>query len=137
MDVRGFGPGSRLDRPLQAHTCKPGGADELFLVNHPAAGQLSMPAYDLCLEAEGNVVFVRACSDSDAQRFKVGSDGTVRTGDGYLCLSVAPVKASRRVEFPTFAATSCWWTVPKREDTWPAGFCPAAIPPMHSRRQPD
>ena len=90
VDVRGFGAGSRLDRPLQAHTCKPGGADELFLVNHPAAGQLFMPAYDLCLEADGNVVFVRACSDSAAQRFKVGSDGTVRTGDGYLCLSVAP-----------------------------------------------
>ena len=90
VDVRGFGSGSQLDRPLQAHTCKPGGDDELFLFNQPAAGQLSMPAYDLCLEAEGDVVFVRTCSETPAQRFTAGSDGTVRAGDGQLCLAVAP-----------------------------------------------
>ena len=90
VDVRGFGSGAQLDRPLQAHTCKPDGEDELFLVNHPAEGQLSMPAYDLCLEADGGEVFVRPCSDAPAQRFKVIPDGTVRTGDDRLCLATAP-----------------------------------------------
>ena len=90
VDVRGFGAGSQLDSPLQAHTCKPGGEDELFLVNQPAEGQLSMPAYDLCLEADGDAVYVRSCSDSPAQRFTISPDGTVRAGDGQLCLSTPP-----------------------------------------------
>ena len=90
VDVRGFGSGSRLDRPLQAHTCKPGGEDELFVFNQPAEGQLFMPAYDLCLEAEGEVVFVRACSDTPTQRFEALPDGTVRTDNGRMCLAAAP-----------------------------------------------
>ena len=90
VDVRGFGSSSRLDSSLQAHTCKPGGDDELFLFNHPGEGQLSMPAYDLCLEAEDSEVFVRGCSDTPTQRFKASPDGTLRTGDGQLCLAVAP-----------------------------------------------
>ena len=90
VDVRGFGSGSQTDRSLQAHTCKPGGEDELFLVNHPAAGQLSMPAYDLCLEAEDEEVYTRTCTDSSSQVFDIGSDGTVRTGDGQFCLAVTP-----------------------------------------------
>jgi hypothetical protein len=95
VDVRGFGSSLQTDRPLQAHTCKPGGEDELFVVNHPGDGQLFMPAYELCLEADGDVVFVRACSDASVQRFKIGSDGTVRTGDGQLCLAVAPGEGER------------------------------------------
>ncbi len=90
VDVRGFGSNLQMESSLQAHTCKPAGEDELFLVNHPADGQLSMPAYDLCLESSGAEVFVRDCSDTPAQLFKLGSDGTVRTGDGQLCLAVAP-----------------------------------------------
>ena len=49
-----------------------------------------MPAYDLCMEAEGDEVYTRTCSDAASQIFDVGSDGTVRTGDGQFCLSVAP-----------------------------------------------
>ena len=90
VDVRGFGANSQLDSPLQAHTCKPGGDDELFLVNHPAEGQLSMPAYNLCLEAAGEEVYVRTCTAAAAQVFKLNTDGTVRTGDGQQCLSTAP-----------------------------------------------
>ena len=90
VDVRGFGSNSQTDRSLQAHTCKPGGEDELFLVNHPSEGQIFMPAYGLCMEAEGNEVFTRTCSDAASQLFALGTDGTVRTGDGQLCLSVAP-----------------------------------------------
>ena len=90
VDVRGFGSGAQLDSPLQAHTCKPGGDDELFLVNRPGDGQLFMPAYELCLEAVANEVFVRPCSDAPTQRFTVGTDGSLRANDGQLCLAMAP-----------------------------------------------
>ena len=56
VDVPGFRDSLQTDRPLQAHTCKPGADDELFLFNRPADGQISMPAYDLCMEAEGDLV---------------------------------------------------------------------------------
>ena len=95
VDVRGFGSGAQTDRSLQAHTCKPGGEDELFLVNHPSQGQLFMPAYDLCLEAEGDAVFVRTCSDSSTQRFNIGYDGTVRADEDRLCLAVASGEGER------------------------------------------
>ena len=90
VDVPGFRDSLRTDRPLQAHTCKPGAADELFRLNQPADGQLRMPAYDLCMEAAGDLVYTRTCADSPAQQFRHGADGAIRTGDGQLCLSVAP-----------------------------------------------
>ena len=90
VDVPGFRDSLRTDRPLQAHTCKPGADDEMFLFNQPAEGQISMPAYDLCMEAEGDEVYTRPCSESASQQFVHGSDGSLRTGDGVLCLSVAP-----------------------------------------------
>ena len=90
VDVPGFRDSLRTDRPLQAHTCKPGADDELFLFNQPSGGQVSMPAYDLCMEAEDGLVYTRPCNDSAGQLFSHGSDGTVRTGEGSLCLSVAP-----------------------------------------------
>ena len=86
----GFGSNLGTDRPLQAHTCKPGAEDELFRINHPSEGQLSMPAYDLCVEAEGNQLYTRSCSDVPAQSFEVLPDGTIRTGDGQMCLAIAP-----------------------------------------------
>lgn len=38
VDVPGFQDNLRTDRPLQAHTCKPGAADELFVANQPGDG---------------------------------------------------------------------------------------------------
>lgn len=90
VDVPGFRDSLRTDRPLQAHTCKPGADDELFLFDQPSVGQLSMPAYDLCMEAEDGQVYTRPCNDSEGQLFSHGSDGSLRSGDGSFCLSVAP-----------------------------------------------
>ena len=89
-DVPGFGSSLDTDGPLQAHTCKPGADDELFRINHPSVGRLSMPAYDLCAEAEGDRLYTRPCSGAPAQNFRFLPDGTVRTGDGQLCLAIAP-----------------------------------------------
>ena len=38
VDVAGFGSNLNLNSPLQAHTCKPGADDEVFIFNHPAPG---------------------------------------------------------------------------------------------------
>ncbi len=88
VDVAGFGSNLNLNSPLQAHTCKPGADDELFIFNAPGAGQFFMDAYDVCLEAEEGLLYVRQCSDAPAQRFEFGSDGTIRTQAADLCLAV-------------------------------------------------
>ena len=89
VDVPGFQDGLRTDRPLQAHTCKPGAADELFIFNRPAPGQLYMESYELCLEADGDLAYTRPCTDSPAQRFTLSANGVIRLTDGERCLAVA------------------------------------------------
>ena len=94
VDVPGFGSSLRLDAALMAHTCKPGADDEIFAVNRPGPGQLSMPAYDLCMEADGTEspaeLLLRACSDSAMQRFELDEDGALTLAGTGLCLAVAP-----------------------------------------------
>ena len=89
VDVAGFGASLGLDRPLQAHTCKPGADDELFVFNRPAEGQLYLVGHDRCIEADGRNVFVRMCSESPLQRFEHRADGTLRVNENGMCLVVA------------------------------------------------
>lgn len=90
VDVPGFRDSLRTDRPLQAHTCKPGAADELFIAHQLGeGGQFLMPAYGLCMEAEEGLVYTRPCTNSRAQRFTHQEDLTIRTFEGDLCLAVA------------------------------------------------
>ena len=58
VDVAGFGSNLNLNSPLQAHTCKPGADDELFIFNHPTPGQFYMGAYD-CLPGGGRRLALR------------------------------------------------------------------------------
>ena len=93
VDVPGFGASLNLRSALTAHTCKPGADDEIFAVDRPVPGNLYMPAYDLCMEAEGTEaparLHLRACSDSAMQRFAFDSDGVfVLSGTG-LCMAVS------------------------------------------------
>ena len=88
VDVAGFGNNLNLNAPLQAHTCKPGADDELFIFNHPAPGQFFMAAYDVCLEAGDGVLYVRACAESPNQRFALSGDGAIRVQDSDHCLAV-------------------------------------------------
>ncbi len=88
VDVVGHRSGVRLDRALHAHTCKPGFEDELFVFDTPDAGQLYMRAYDLCLEARDNLVYLEPCSGSAMQSFDFGEDGTLRPEGTDLCLAV-------------------------------------------------
>ncbi len=94
VDVPGFGRSLQLDAALMAHTCKPGADDEMFAVNRPGPGNLSMPAYDLCMEADaaGSTVqiYLRKCSDSEMQRFELDSDGGLVLAGAGLCMVVSP-----------------------------------------------
>ena len=98
VDVAGFGANIRLDAPLQAHTCKPGSADQMF---SPIAlvdgGGIGLVEYDRCLAAamaeSGAGINVVGCDASTLnQRFSLGEDGRVQLaspdGPG-LCLGIA------------------------------------------------
>ena len=89
VDVPGFRDRLRTDRPLQAHTCKPNAADELFIADRPETGQFLMPAYDLCMTAEGDQVYIRPCAALPAQQFVHQDDLTIRPVGEDLCLAVA------------------------------------------------
>ena len=94
VDVPGFGASLNLGAPLTAHTCKPGADDEMFAVDRPAPGNLYMPAYDLCVEADGTnapaQLHLRACSGSAMQRFAFDSDGALVLSGTGLCMAVSP-----------------------------------------------
>ena len=89
VDVPGFRDSLRTDRPLQAHTCKPNAADELFLADQPETGQFLMPAYDLCMTAEEGQVYTRPCANTPAQQFVHRDDLTIGPAGEDLCLAVA------------------------------------------------
>ncbi len=93
LDVPGWGRRLNLQAPLMAHTCKPGADDEIFQTDYPHEGQLAMPAYSLCVQADraeaGAQLRLKECSDSALQRFAL-SDGRLRpAGAPSLCLAVA------------------------------------------------
>ena len=94
VDVPGFGRSLNLQSALMAHTCKPGADDEMFAVNRPGPGNLYMPAYDLCAEADGTgspvQLYLRQCTDSDMQRFDLDSDGGLVLLGAGLCMAVSP-----------------------------------------------
>ena len=88
VDVVGFRNTLKLDRALQAHTCKPGYDDEMFSFNRPSPGQLYMAAYDLCVEAGDGRLYLKPCSQSPPQRFSHEEDGSLRPEGSDLCLAV-------------------------------------------------
>ncbi|MYE54440.1 MAG: RICIN domain-containing protein [Chloroflexi bacterium] len=94
VDVPGFGRSLNLEAALMAHTCKPGADDEMFAINRPGPGNLYMPAYGLCMEADraGSPVhlYLRECTGSTLQQFELDPGGRlVLVGTG-LCMAVSP-----------------------------------------------
>ena len=94
VDVPGFGANLNLQAALMAHTCKPGADDEIFVVGQPAPGNLSMPAYNRCMEAEGAEpqaqLHLQECSDSAMQQFAFDADGALVLSGTDLCVAVSP-----------------------------------------------
>ncbi len=94
VDVPGFGRSLQLEAALMAHTCKPGADDEMFAINRPGPGNLYMPAYDLCMEANGTgspaQLYLRECAGSEMQRFDFDPDGRLVLSGTDLCMAVSP-----------------------------------------------
>ena len=94
VDVPGFGANLNLQAALMAHTCKPGADDEIFVVGQPAPGNLSMPAYNRCMEAEGAEpqaqLHLQECSDAAMQQFAFDADGALTLSGTDLCVAVSP-----------------------------------------------
>ena len=94
VDVPGFGANLNLDAALMAHTCKPGADDEIFVVGQPGPGNLSMPAYNLCMKAEGAEtqapLHLQECSDSAMQQFAFDANGALSLSGTDLCVAVSP-----------------------------------------------
>ena len=94
VDVPGFGASLNLQAALMAHTCKPGADDEIFVVGQPAPGNLAMPAYSLCMEAEGAEpqaqLRLQECSDAAMQQFDFDADGALTLSGTDLCVAVSP-----------------------------------------------
>ena len=96
VDVPGVGASLNLQGALTAHTCKPGAEDEMFHMDSPSSGQFLMPAYDLCMEAEGpeagSTLHLAECSSTRLQQFRYLDIGQIRLAHGSvegLCLTVA------------------------------------------------
>ena len=94
VDVPGFGASLNLQAALMAHTCKPGADDEIFVVGQPGPGNLSMPAYNRCLEAEGAEpqaqLHLQECSDAAMQQFALDDAGALILSGTDLCVAVSP-----------------------------------------------
>ncbi len=93
IDVAGFGESIDLESALRAHTCT-GNEDQVFTVNAPGEGQISLDAFDRCIEAEdpteGAQLLVESCSDTSLQRFTYTDAHEIRLSEASdLCLAVA------------------------------------------------
>lgn len=104
IDLPGFGASIQRDAPLQAHTCKRQGDDQIFTVTEWADGQEvnRIVHGDSCLTAErsddGGTLRLSPCADGPGQRLELRPGGRLQTAgritpsdDGQpYCIGVAP-----------------------------------------------
>ena len=90
--------GVRLDRPLQAHTCKHGiwNQDGRFDATALRNGVLRMPHYDLCLQAENNSVGARLilakCTQAELQTWTLQDSGEIALeAIPEMCISIEDI----------------------------------------------
>ncbi len=96
LDIPGHMSGVRLESPLQVHTCKHGiwHLDGLFDTAAITDGALSMPNFDLCVEAQsaaaGASLLLRDCSATPLQSWYRADSGEISlTGNPALCITIA------------------------------------------------
>ena len=82
IDIPGWGRNVQLEAPLMAHTLKRfGSADEMWIMNYPAEGQIYSKAYDRCIEVTSATsdaeLRLTNPSDSPLQRFELTDAGAL------------------------------------------------------------
>ena len=83
MEIPGHLSGVQLESPLQAHTCKHGiwNQDGRFDAAALANGELRMPHYELCLQAEltsiGAKLLLAECTRTELQAWSLQDSGQI------------------------------------------------------------
>ena len=136
LDLEGYGSTTDTSAPPIVHSCKEGlWRDGTYMVDYPQPGQIYLPDFELCLEAEsaqsGAPLKLDACSDAPMQQFIFREDEKVEiksdASDKY-CLSVG--EDSRRTGANlrrTTVIASCdqadekytQWILPREETVYP------------------
>jgi hypothetical protein len=94
FDLTGWRASLALDDPLQAHTCKENGPDQMFAFE---GDRIEVVGYDRCLQASGSsgttlagaTILARECSDtSTLQGFELDAAGKLHIKETGLCVGV-------------------------------------------------
>ncbi|MDC1001860.1 RICIN domain-containing protein [Alphaproteobacteria bacterium] len=97
IDIRGHKERAKVQRGLQAHTCYSYqgqiGVDQAFDARLVATGIFSLPAFDVCMEAEnssqGSRLILTGCAEHNLQKFDLNSANEIRlVVNNELCLAV-------------------------------------------------
>jgi hypothetical protein len=99
IDIRGHKERAKIEGGLQAHTCYSYqgqlGVDQAFDKQLISRGRFYLPAFDVCMEANGSIAGSRlnleACDDIGTQRFKLTAKNQIKLmSDNELCLAIDP-----------------------------------------------
>ena len=97
IDIRGHKERAKVQRGLQAHTCYSYqgqiSVDQAFDTSLLTIGRFSLPAFDVCMEAEnssqGSRLILTRCSEQNLQKFNLTSANEIRlVVNNDLCLAV-------------------------------------------------
>ena len=97
IDIRGHKERAKVQRGLQAHTCYSYqgqiSVDQAFDTSLLTIGRFSLPAFDVCMEAEnssqGSRLILTRCTEQNLQKFDLTSANEIRlVVNNDLCLTV-------------------------------------------------
>lgn len=137
VDIPGFRQNVQLYAPLMAHTLKRfGSADEMFIMDHPAKGQIFASEYGLCIEASaaksGAQLLLKKPSDSPLQQFTLTDEGylvlmdhpelgfTIDSKDGTKAGGPSHVRRDLSLKkLSEFPASQTTWKLVENATAWP------------------
>ena len=102
IDIRGYKARAKIKRGLQAHSCYSYqgkiAVDQAFDRDLLKQGSFYMPAFDVCMEAEGHFknakLILNQCTEEDSQKFELTEDGQVMLmAEPRFCVAVAGEKS--------------------------------------------
>ena len=97
IDIRGHKERAKVQRGLQAHTCYSYqgqiGVDQAFDTSLLTIGRFSLPAFDVCMEAEnssqGSRLILTRCTEQNLQKFDLNAANEIRlVVNNELCLTM-------------------------------------------------
>ena len=102
IDIRGHKKRAKVRQGLQAHSCYSYqgeiGVDQAFDGKLLEQGSFFMPAFDVCMEAEGRFenakLTLKQCAGHDFQKFKLTQANQIKlSGDRDFCVAIGEEKS--------------------------------------------